>query len=113
MPPGDQPAPRAPTRLPRALLGEFLPSPQLLAGRLVASTGAIYTWDCAAYVAFCGYDSTVVLMGGTLLPWRTYLVQDTDLAAHDINRMQAAVKRVMPEVGGPGPPASRGAEVSR
>ena len=65
MPPGDQPAPRAPTRLPRALLGEFLPSPQLLAGRLVASTVAIYTWDCAAYVAFCGYDSTVVLMAET------------------------------------------------
>ena len=51
MPPGDQPAPVAPTRLPRALLGEFLPSPQLLAGRLAASTVAIYAWDCAAYVA--------------------------------------------------------------
>ena len=97
MPPGDQPAPRAPTRLPRALLGEFLPSPQLLAGRLVASTVAIYTWDCAAYVAFCGYDSTVVLMAETLRRWRTYLVQDTVLSPHTINRMLAAVKRVMRE----------------
>jgi DNA-binding XRE family transcriptional regulator len=51
MPPGDPSAPVTPTRLPRALLGEFLPSPQLLAGRLAASTVAIYTWDCAAYVA--------------------------------------------------------------
>jgi len=97
MPHGDQRAPLAPTRLPRALLGEFLPSPQLLAGRLAASTVAIYTWDCAAYVAFCGYDSTVVLMAETLRRWRTYLVQDTVLSPHTINRMLAAVKRVLRE----------------
>ncbi len=97
MPPGDPSAPVTPTRLPRALLGEFLPSPQLLAGRLAASTVAIYTWDCTAYVAFCGYDSTVVLAAETLRRWRTYLVQDTVLSPHTINRMLAAVKRVMRE----------------
>jgi len=97
MPPGDPSAPVTPTRLPRALLGEFLPSPQLLAGRLAASTVAMYTWDCAAYVAFCGYDSTVVLMAETLRRWRTYLVQDTVLSPHTINRMLAAVKRVLRE----------------
>ncbi len=97
MPHGHQSAPVAPVRLPRALLGEFLPSPQLLAGRLAASTVAIYTWDCAAYVAFCGYDSTVVLLAETLRRWRTYLVQDTVLSPHTINRMLAAVRRVMRE----------------
>src|ERR1700675_4413617 len=97
MPHGHQPAPVAPVRLPRALLGEFLPSPQLLAGRLAASTVAIYTWDCAAYVAFCGYDSTVVLLAETLRRWRTYLVQDTVLSPHTINRRHGAVRRVMRE----------------
>ena len=97
MPHGDQAAPLAPTRLPPALLGEFLPAPQLLAGRLAASTVAIYAWDCAAYVAFCGYDSTVVLTAETLRRWRTYLVQDTVLSPHTINRMLAAVRRVMRE----------------
>ena len=97
MPPGDPSAPVMPTRLPRVLLGEFLPSPQLLAGRLAASTVAIYTWDCTAYVTFCGYDSTVVLAAETLRRWRTYLVQDTVLSPHTINRMLAAVKRVVTE----------------
>jgi integrase len=97
MPPRDPSAHVTPTRLPRALLGEFLPSPQLLAGRLAAATVAIYTWDCTAYVAFCGYDSTVVLAAETLRRWRTYLVQDTVLSPHTINRMLAAVKRVMRE----------------
>ena len=38
-----------PLRLPRELLGELFPSPQLLAGRLAASTVAMYTRDCLAY----------------------------------------------------------------
>lgn len=97
MPRAQPPAPRAPARLPRALLGEFLPSPQLLAGRLAASTVAIYTWDCTAYVAFCGYDSAVVLAAETLRRWRTHLVVDTTLSPHTINRMLAAVRRVMRE----------------
>jgi hypothetical protein len=80
------------TRLPRALLGEFLPSPQLLVGRLAASTVAIYTWDCATYVAFCGYDSAVVLAPETLQRWRTHLVADTGLSPHTINRMLESVK---------------------
>src|SRR6266852_7860134 len=90
-------APAVPARLPPALLGEFLPSPQLLAGRLAASTVAIYTWDCAAYVAFSGYDSAVALAAETLHRWRTHLVQDTTLSPHTINRMLAAVKRVIKE----------------
>lgn len=97
MPRAQPPAPRAPARLPPALLGEFLPAPQLLAGRLAASTVAIYTWDCTAYVAFCGYDSAVVLAAETLRHWRTHLVVDTTLSPHTINRMLAAVRRVMRE----------------
>jgi integrase len=84
-------------RLPPALVGEFLPAPQLLAGRLAASTVARYTWDCAAYVTFGGYDSTVVLRAETLRRWRTHLVGDTTLSPHTINRMLAAVRRVVKE----------------
>jgi integrase len=85
------------TRFPATLLGEFLPSPQLLVGRLAASTVAIYTGDCTAYVAFGGYDSAVVLASETLRRWRTHLVEGTLLSPHTINRMLAAVKRVMRE----------------
>ena len=96
--PTRSPRPLEPPRgLPPALLGEFLPAPQLLAGRLAASTVAIYTRDCTAYVAFCGYDSTVVLAAETLRRWRTHLVADTALSPHTINRMLAAVRRVMRE----------------
>ena len=52
----DTPDGLAPLRLPRELLGALFPTPQLLAGRLAASTVAMYTRDCLAYVAFCGYD---------------------------------------------------------
>ena len=92
-----RPTAPAPARLPAALVGEFLPAPQLLAGRLAASTVAMYTWDCAAYVTFGGYESTVVLRAETLRRWRTYLVADTRLSPHTINRMLAAVKRVVQE----------------
>ena len=87
---------RAP-RLPTVLLAALFPAPQLLAGRLAASTVAMYTRDCAAYVTFCGYDGTVAVQAETLRRWRTYLVEDTTLSPHTINRMLAAVKRVLKE----------------
>ena len=86
-----------PPRLSLVLLEALFPSPQLLAGRLAASTVAMYTRDCAAYVAFCGYDGVVAVQAETLRRWRTYLVEDTRLSPHTINRMLAAVKRVLKE----------------
>jgi integrase/recombinase XerD len=86
-----------PPRLPGVLLEALFPSPQLLTGRLAASTVAMYTRDCAAYVAFCGYDGVVAVQVETLRRWRTYLVEDTRLSPHTINRMLAAVKRVLKE----------------
>ena len=86
-----------PPRLPVVLLEALFPSPQLLTGRLAASTVAMYTRDCAAYVAFCGYDGVVAVQAETLRRWRTYLVEDTRLSPHTINRMLAAVKRVLKE----------------
>ena len=92
------PQPSAPPlRLPRELLGELFPPPQLLAGRLAASTVAMYTRDCLAYVAFCGYDGPRAQAAPTLRRWRTYLVQDTALSPHTINRMLSAVKRAVQE----------------
>jgi len=79
------------------LLEALFPSPQLLTGRLAASTVAMYTRDCAAYVAFCGYDGVVAGQAETLRRWRTYLVEDTRLSPYTINRMLAAVKRVLKE----------------
>ena len=49
------------------------------------------------YVAFCGYDGVVAVQAETLRRWRTYLVEDTLLSPHTINRMLAAVKRVLKE----------------
>lgn len=86
-----------PPRLPLVLLEALFPSPQLLTGRLAASTVAMYTRDCGAYVAFCGYDGGVALQAETLRRWRTYLAADTALSPHTINRMLAAVKRVLKE----------------
>ena len=86
-----------PARLPPAVLEALFPPPALLDGRLAASSVALYTRDCAAYVAFCGYDGTVALRAETLRRWRTYLVQDTPMSPQTINRMLAAVKRVVKE----------------
>ena len=66
-----------PPRLPTVLLEALFPAPQLLAGRLAASTVVMYTRDCAAYVAFCGYDGVLAVQAETLRRWRTYLVEDT------------------------------------
>lgn len=87
---------RAP-RLPAVLLEALFPAPQLLAGRLAASTVAMYTRDCAAYVAFCDYDGVRAGQAETLRRWRAYLVEETALSPHTINRMLAAVKRVLKE----------------
>jgi integrase/recombinase XerD len=57
----------------------------------------MYTRDCAAYVAFCGYDGVLAVEAETLRRWRAYLVEDTALSPHTINRMLAAVKRVLTE----------------
>jgi integrase len=69
----------------------------LLAGQLAASTVAMSTGDCAAYITFAGYDRTVVLRAATLRRWRTHLVAHTALSPHTMNRMLAAVKRVVQE----------------
>jgi len=87
---------RAP-RLPPVLLEALFPAPQLLAGRLAASTVAMYTRDCRAYVAFCDYDGLRAMQAETLRRWRTSLVEETTLSPHTINRMLAAVKRVLKE----------------
>ncbi len=99
MPPSHRLAPHPALRLPQALLGELFPTPQLLAGRLAASTVAMYTRDVMAYVVFCGYEGPRALQAATLRRWRTYLVQDTGLSPHTINRMLAAVRRVVQEGG--------------
>ena len=88
---------RRPVRLPLGVLEALFPPPALLAGRLAASSVALYTRDCGAYVAFCGYDSAVALRAETLRRWRTHLVQDTPMSPQTINRMLAAVKWVVKE----------------
>lgn len=79
------------------LIEAVFPPAELLSGRLAASTVAMYARDCAAYVAFCGYDSALALQGATLRRWRAHLVAHTEMSPHTINRMLAAVKRVVQE----------------
>jgi hypothetical protein len=79
-----------PPRLPPVLLEALFPAPQLLTGRLAASTVAMYTRDCLAYVTFCGYDGVRAVQAETLRRWRTFLVEDTALSPHmHIPRMSA------------------------
>jgi hypothetical protein len=83
---------RAP-RLSAVLIEALFPAPQLLAASMVA----MYTRDCAAYVAFYDDDGVLVGQAETLRRWRAYLVEDTALSPHTINRMRAAVKWVLKE----------------
>jgi hypothetical protein len=56
-----------PVRLPLAVLEALFPAPALLAGRLAASSVALYARDCAAYVAFCGATEGIHKASSTAL----------------------------------------------
>jgi integrase len=68
----------------------------LLAGQLAPRSIAIYARDIRAYLRFAG-DPTTALDAATLARWRAHLAANTTLSPHTINRMLAAVKRLIKE----------------
>ena len=68
----------------------------LLAGQLAPKSIAIYARDVRAYLRFA-QTPTAALDAATLARWRAHLAANTSLSPHTINRMLAAVKRLMKE----------------
>ncbi len=73
-----------------------LPDLAILTGQLAPRSLTLYRRDVAAYVRFCG-EATQALDPASLARWRTHLAQATTLSPHTINRMLAAVKRLLRE----------------
>jgi integrase/recombinase XerD len=81
----------------RDIAGDItLPDPSILAGQVAASSIGMYRRDFRAY---CAFAETVdaALDPITLARWRAYLAGQTELSPNTINRMLAAVKRLMKE----------------
>lgn len=68
----------------------------LLAGQLAPKSIAIYARDVRAYLRFAG-SPPAALDAATLARWRAHLAANTALSPHTINRMLAAVKRLIKE----------------
>ncbi len=73
-----------------------LPDPSILIGHVAPRSLTEYRRDVATYRRFCG-DATPVLDPASLARWGTHLAQATSLSPHTINRMLAAVKRLVRE----------------
>lgn len=71
--------------------------PVILAGQLRASSIAVYSRDALAYCDWAKSRRKDPLKPATLGDWREYLAIQTQLSPHTINRMLAAVKRLMKE----------------
>lgn len=70
---------------------------QMLVGQLRESSRAMYERDIAAYLAFAG-SAEAALEAATFARWRSALAADKKAySPHTINRMLAAVKRLMAE----------------
>src|SRR5262245_555002 len=75
-----------------------LPDAAILAGQVAPSSVRMYRRDFAAYAAFAG-DPERAKDPITLAHWRAHLAGETKLSPNTINRMLAAVKRIMAEAG--------------
>lgn len=73
-----------------------LPDMAILAGQLAASSIATYRRDFTAYCAFAE-SAEAALDPITLARWRAHLASQTTYSPNTINRMLAAVKRLMKE----------------
>lgn len=83
--------------VPRDATGDLtLPDAGILAGQIAPSSVAMYRRDFAAYVAFAE-SPEAALDPINLARWRSHLASETKLSPNTINRMLAAVKRLMRE----------------
>ncbi len=74
-----------------------LPDVAILAGQIRESSRAMYARDIAAYATFAQQEQVDPLEAATFARWRTALAAESDYSPHTINRMLAAVKRLMAE----------------
>src|SRR5262245_32064789 len=75
-----------------------LPDAAILAGQVAPSSVRMYRRDFAAYATYAG-DPETAKDPITLARWRAHLAGETTLSPNTINRMLAAVKRIMAEAG--------------
>lgn len=92
--------PTADVRAPEAgaLVIANLPDVAILAGQIAPSSVKMYRRDFAAYAVFAG-SVEAAKDSITLARWRAYLAGETSYSPKTINRMLAAVKRIMAEAG--------------
>jgi integrase len=76
-------------------------TPDILAGQLAPSSIAKYRQDFTAYLAYADGPGTA-LDAATFARWRAWLAQETSYSPHTINRMLAAIKRLMKEAASQG-----------
>jgi len=89
------------THLPPARAPEIWSDPALLTGHLAPASLRKYEQALHAYLAFCNTPAQA-LQAPSLARWRTYLAQHTTLSPHTINRLLAAVKRLVKEAAAQG-----------
>lgn len=82
---------------PRVVLSTIPFDATLLAGQLAESSIAMYQRDFTTYVRYAQETGLDPLAPATLARWRTVLAKETTLSPNTINRMLAAVKRLMVE----------------
>ncbi len=70
----------------------------ILAGQLAASSIAMYKRDVQAYVEYAAAHSLHWLDPQSLVAWRDVLARESSMSPHTINRMIAAVKRIVREL---------------
>ena len=91
----------ATTFLPVPPVPAVWPAPTILTGHLAPSSLAKYHQAQCAYLAFCATPAQA-LQATSLARWRTHLAQHTTLSPHTINRLLAAVKRLVKEAAAQG-----------
>src|SRR5712692_4156079 len=77
------------------------PAAAILTGHLAPASLVKYQQAQRAYLAFCATPAQA-LQATSLARWRTHLAQHTPLSPHTINRLLAAVKRLMKEAAAQG-----------
>src|SRR5260370_4050795 len=70
----------------------------ILAGKLSISSIAMYKRDVKAYIEYAASQGMLWTDPKTLVLWRDILALDSDMSPNTINRMIAAVKRIIREM---------------
>jgi hypothetical protein len=91
----------APTLLIPPPLPTAWPEAAILTGHLAPASLAKYHQALRAYLAFCETPAQA-FQATSLARWRTHLAQHTRLSPHTINRLLAAVKRLVKEAAAQG-----------